>query len=164
MTRLNAARCTSSTRKSISIELRACLVVPLEFSKAGLRREFTFFNRATRIAALSAAGYVLGSLTLEWIFGLGHTLSAQLAIGMSALISYFGHSLFTFSTRVDDKGQMIRFIGALMLTSLISWLVTAFVIPFFELKYWQGLVIVSGVVPAFNYVILRSVVFRITAL
>ena len=34
-------------------------------------------------------------------------------------------------------------------------------IPYWALKYWQGLFIVAVVVPAFNYVFLRLAVFRL---
>lgn len=133
----------------------------LDAHGAAVRREVKFFNRAIVVAGLSAVSYVLASLVIEWLFSLGQSLSAMLAILISAQVSYLGHAWFTFATALYNKAQIIRFIASLLLTSLISWCVTGFVIPSFQLEYWQGLIIVSGIVPVFNYAFLRCVVFRL---
>ena len=126
-----------------------------------LKYELRFFNRATLIAVLSAATYFIASLILNSVFGVDGSLAAQCAIILSAAVSYLGHSWFTFSVDAVNRQRIIRFVLSFALTSLISWTVTAMLIPYWALKYWQGLFIVAVVVPAFNYVFLRLAVFRL---
>jgi len=125
------------------------------------KRELILFSRATMIALLSAATYILFALLFNGALGIGQGLAAQYAVIMSAVVSYIGHVRFTFSTEANNRWQIIRYLCSFAVTSLISWSATSVVIPYFELKYWQGLVIVAGVVPAFNYVLLRFFVFRL---
>lgn len=132
------------------------------FSPHMLKRELRFFNRASLIALLSAATYFIGSLMLNGVFGFDGTLAAQLAIVLSAAVSYMGHAWFTFSVEAANVQRIMRFVLSFVLTSLISWTVTAFLIPVLSLKYWQGLFIVAVVVPAFNYAFLRFSVFRLS--
>ncbi len=125
------------------------------------KRELILFSRATLIAMLSAATYILVALLLNGALGISQGLAAQVAVVMSAVVSYVGHVRFSFSTGASNRWQIIRYLCSFAVTSLISWSATSVVIPYFELKYWQGLVIVAGVVPAFNYVLLRFFVFRL---
>lgn len=126
-----------------------------------LKREWRFFNRATLIALISAATYFAISLVLNALFGIAGPFAAQGAIVLSAIVSYLGHAWFTFSVEAGNKQQIVRFALSFVLTSLISWTVTAYLVPYFALKYWQGLFIVTVVVPAFNYAFLRVSVFRL---
>ena len=105
---------------------------------------------------------VLCSLMLNGVFGFDGTLAAQLAIVLSAAVSYMGHAWFTFSVEAANVQRIVRFVLSFVLTSLISWTVTVFLIPVLSLKYWQGLFIVAVVVPAFNYAFLRFSVFRLS--
>lgn len=143
--------------------MRVAKVISLNLKRLTplFKRELILFSRATLIALLSAATYILFALLLNSALGISQGLAAQYAVIFSAVVSYFGHVRFTFSIDENNRWQIIRYLCSFTVISLISWSVTSVLVPYFELKYWHGLAIVAGVVPAFNYVLLRFFVFRL---
>jgi len=94
-----------------------------------------------------------------YVFGLGTEVAAVLGVNVSAIISYFGHGLFTFSVTMNHKIMMPKFIGSIFFAYIVSYL-TSIILKAMEVPPYLIFAIVVVMVASVNYVIFQVIIFR----
>jgi putative flippase GtrA len=109
------------------------------------------------IVGVSATlAYLIIAIALDWLLPLATVYISFLAYALAALISFFGHRLFTFSHSGAVRGQAMKFV----ISTLIGFTV-AILIPVIFHMFSPNVtyLMVAIVVPVLSFLMLKFFVF-----
>lgn len=121
---------------------------------------FEYFGRFSFIGAINTALYFF-STNLIIFFDLASTIVASnISYGALIIISFLGHSRFTFRLQNQNISQLKKFLALSLLGLLISNFLILLNSSFFLLSPYLLVMIIAIVIPILNFFVLKYWVFR----
>ena len=108
------------------------------------------------VGASATLAYLIIAIALDWLLPLASVYISFLAYALAAMISFFGHRLFTFSQVSRHRGQVMKFI-----VSTIIGFIIAILIPVIFHRFAPNVtyLMVALIVPIMSFLMLKFFVF-----
>jgi putative flippase GtrA len=111
------------------------------------------------VGALATAVYFLVAIVMVEAVGLRPVIASVVGQSFSALVSYFGHTIYSFRVRQAHLRHGARFLviaaATFGLNVIVTWLLTEIV----RVPYWIAFTAVVVMIPTVNYLANRFWVF-----
>ncbi len=117
--------------------------------------QLTWFGVVGVFATLCYAGVMSVTISgLSWQPLVGNALAYLLA----TLVSYFGHKLLTFRSRVAHHRALPKFLAQAGIGYLYAN-ICMHGVAILQWPYWIGVAVVTTSLPVFNFIVFNNVVF-----
>jgi putative flippase GtrA len=108
------------------------------------------------VGASATLAYLIIAIALDWLLPLATVYISFLAYALGAMVSFFGHRLFTFSHAGAVRGQAVKF----AISTVIGFTV-AILIPVIFHMFTPNItyLMVAIIVPILSFLMLKFFVF-----
>jgi putative flippase GtrA len=134
-----------------------------DLSKPAVRRrvvgEAARVVRFGVVGALATSVYFLASVAMVEVVSLPPVAASTIGQICSAIVSYFGHAIYSFRVRRDHSRHGTRFLIIAAATFGLNVVVTWFLTDILRLQYWIAFAVVVVMIPTVNYFANRFWVF-----
>ena len=120
------------------------------------------FRRLVRFASvglLSTLVYSVLYAAIKESFNLSILVTTIVAFGSAMVVSFLGHKYFTFRTKGNLSGQVIRYLIVYVCGLIVAYYVMEICTNVYKLHYILGILAVDIVVPAVTFVLMLIFVF-----